>query len=109
MVRDGETLEAAVGRVLASVDLAPVGVWAAEHTYTIWNRKRGGLEMIPVFAAEVEEAADVPLPDGIAEAGWFTAAECEERLFFRGLLDGLRSVRAYVSEVPSPAESLRIV
>jgi NUDIX domain-containing protein len=108
MVGDGERIEDAFARILGGLGLTPKGVWAAEHTYTIWNRKRANLEMIPVFAAEVVEPKEVPLDAGVSESGWFTAVECEERLFFQGLKDGLARVREYVSETAEPGGSLRM-
>jgi hypothetical protein len=109
MIGEGENIEHALARILRELGLASTGVWAAEYTYTIWNLKRANLEMIPVFASEVEEPKEVSLGPGLSAFGWFTAAECEERLFFRGLKEGLRSVRTYISEVTDPAPSLRII
>jgi ADP-ribose pyrophosphatase YjhB (NUDIX family) len=108
MIREDETIEDAFARILRELGLASRSVWAAEYTYTIWNLKRANLEMVPVFAAEVEEPKDVPLGPGLSDFGWFTARECEERLLFRGLKEGLRYVREYVSEVAAPAGSLRV-
>ena len=65
--------------------------------------------MVPVFACEVEAPGEVPLRSDLSAFGWFTAEECEERLFFRGLKEGLAFVRKYVSEVDAPAGSLRIL
>ena len=109
MIREGERTEDALARIPRELGLVSRGVWAAEYTYTIWNLKRANLEMVPVFASEVEDPRDVPLGPDLSAFGWFTASECEERLFFRGLKEGLRSVRAYVSEVAEPAPSLRIL
>jgi hypothetical protein len=44
---------AAVDRTLAPYGLTARAVWAAEHTYTIYNRRFHELEVISVFAAEV--------------------------------------------------------
>ena len=109
MILDDESIEDAFARVIRELNLTSKGVWAAECTYTIWNLKRANLEMIPVFASEVQEPKEVPLSAGVSDFGWFTAGECQERLFFRGLKEGLRQVRAYVSEVPEPAASLRMM
>ena len=109
MIREDERIEDAFARILRELGLASTGVWAAEYTYTIWNLKRANLEMIPVFASEVGEPKDIPLNPGLSDFGWFTASECEERLFFHGLREGLRHVREYVSEVAEPAASLRMM
>jgi hypothetical protein len=44
---------AAVDRTLAPYGLTARAVWAAEHTYTIYNQRFHELEVISVFAAEV--------------------------------------------------------
>ncbi|MDX1530645.1 MAG: hypothetical protein R3362_03890 [Rhodothermales bacterium] len=108
LVRDGETLRGALDRVLTGLRLDVVGVWAAEYTYTIYNLKRESVEVIPVFAAEVAAARGVPLPEGVSEQAWLSASACEERLVFRGLKEGLRCVREYVSEVGEPHPALRL-
>lgn len=109
LMRDGETLEEAIRRVLDGLGLELRGAWAAEHSYVIWNRRRGDLALLPVFAAEVAEAREVPMTWESSEQGWFTAAECMDRLFFRGFKEGLRCVREYVSEVNEPAPMLRVL
>ena len=109
MVREGEALEGAMRRIANDLGVAMKGVWAAEHTYTFWNLKRANLEMIPVFACEVEEPVDPPLGQDFSEAGWFTAEECRQRLYFKGLKEGLACIREYVSEVDEPAGALRIL
>jgi len=109
LIEDKETLEDAIHRIVNGLNLNLRAVWAAEYTYTIWNRRRSGLEMLPVFAAEVEEAKAVPMTWEASEHGWFTAKECEDRLFFRGHKEALKYIRLNVSEVREPAEMLRVV
>lgn len=109
LLREGERLREGFARVLGGLGLEAVGVWAAEHTYTFYNLKRENLEMVPVFAAEVREAREVALPEGVSEQAWLTADACAERLVFRGSLEGLACVRRYVSEVEAPHPALRLV
>jgi hypothetical protein len=84
-------------------------IWAAEHTYIIYNPRRECLETIPVFAAEVEGPQDFPLTWEHSEYGWFTPEECYERIHFRGLKEGLQWTRKYISEPSEPAKELRIL
>lgn len=107
--RQGESAADAIRRRAAALGLELRGAWAAEHAYVIWNRRHDALMLIPVFAAEVAEAKPIPLGWESSDQDWFTAAECGERLYFRGLEEGLRCVREYVSEVAEPAPMLRVV
>ena len=52
-IQADEGIESAVLRPLQECALQAKGVWAAEHTYIIYNRRRRRMEILPVFAAEV--------------------------------------------------------
>jgi hypothetical protein len=43
----------AVGRVMHRFGATLAGIWAAEHAYTIYNRRFEAIQLITVFAAEV--------------------------------------------------------
>lgn len=93
--------EGAVEGILRSLrDLAvePRAVFACEYVYTIFNRRFDALQTVPVFAAEVKGPVDVTLTWEHAESGWFTAAECHERINFWGLHEGLDRTRTHVTE-----------
>jgi ADP-ribose pyrophosphatase YjhB (NUDIX family) len=61
--QDGEAVSAAVDRELAPYGLTARTVWAAEHTYTIYNRRFDEIQIISVFAVETDGAAPVrPIP-----------------------------------------------
>ncbi len=109
MIQDGETLKDALIRSLQVFRLEAKAIWAAEHTYIIYNPRRECLETIPVFAAEVEGPQDFPLTWEHSEYGWFTPEECYERIHFRGLKEGLQWTRKYISEPSEPAKELRIL
>ncbi len=79
-------------------DLTPTRIWTVEHTYTIYNRRRQAIEIIPVFAAQVSNKENISLSWEHSEFGWLTAQECKERLNFRGLLEGLDWTREYITE-----------
>ncbi|MBC8027559.1 MAG: hypothetical protein H7Y89_16320 [Steroidobacteraceae bacterium] len=56
---DGETVTGAVGRLLFGFGLTPTEIWAAEHVYTIYNRRFESMQMIAVYAALKEGLASV--------------------------------------------------
>ena len=108
-VRDAETIENAATRVVDTLGLNNLNLWAAEHTYTIYNRRRKEISIIPVFAAEVVVKKEVTLTWEHSDFGWFQASECHDRLSFRGLKEGLTSVREYITEVNTPATELKLL
>lgn len=105
-----ETVLAAIDRELAKYSLQAQGVWAAEHTYTIYNRRFNEIEVISVFAAEVgTSAAAVTLdPNEHAAYEWLPYERALERVHYRGLKDGLRSTHEYVGGVAQPARELQL-
>jgi ADP-ribose pyrophosphatase YjhB (NUDIX family) len=108
-VEDGESVTDAIARVLRAFGLAPASVWAAEHAYTIYNRRFDAMQIIAVYAAEVEEGSVVLDPAEHAESAWCPFEEALARVHYRGLKDGLRSTREYVTGVASPAAQLRLM
>lgn len=105
---EGEETVAAIRRHLRDFALEASSIWACEHVYTIWNRRFDAIQIIPVFAAEVTEPREIPLTWEHSEAGWFTAAECLERINFWGLKEGLQRTREYVVDHPSPPREFRL-
>ena len=105
-----ERVPVAVDRELASYGLMARSVWSAEHAYTIYNPRFHEVEIITVYAVEVDpEPVGVRLnPEEHAEYVWLPYAAALERVRYRGLKDGLRSVREYVTDVPDPAPELRL-
>ena len=97
----------AIAAELAQFGLRATGVWAAEHTYTIYNRRYEDIVHLAVFAAEVD-ADEVHLGSGHAAYAWVTAEEARRRVVFRGLREGLHWVRTYITEVTTPATELRL-
>ena len=108
-VEEDEATPAAIRRLLGAYGLEPKAAWAAEHVYSFYSTRRENLEIVPVFAAEIESPHDIVLSWEHAEFGWFTAEECLERLKFRGLIDGLASVRRFISEVDKPHGAFQIL
>jgi ADP-ribose pyrophosphatase YjhB (NUDIX family) len=108
--RADETVLDAVDRELAGYGLPASGVWAGEHVYTIYNRRFDEMQIISVFAVETTpDAGDVRLnPDEHAEFAWLSYDAALERVHYRGLKDGLRSVHEYITGVPAPAAELRL-
>jgi hypothetical protein len=108
-IQENEDIGSALLRPLHERGLDAKGIWAAEHTYIIYNRRRSRMEMLPVFAAEVTAPLEIPLTWEHSEYGWYTLEECMQRIHFRGLREGLQWTRKYISDVSEPARELRIV
>ena len=102
-LEENEDVVEAMRRILAGISLSPKSLWVIEHTYTYYNRRRGDLEITPVFAAEVAAGQEVPLTWEHSEYRWATASECSELLGFRGLIEGLEWTRRYVTEQANPS------
>ncbi len=105
-VSDGEAITDAIIRVLNRFGLRPKALWAAEHAYLIYNRRFAEMQAIGVYAAEVDDAAVRLDPAEHSEFAWLSREECLERVHYRGLKDGLRSVHEYVTGVEAPAKEL---
>lgn len=105
-VKDGEHITDAIARILRAFGLKARNVWAAEHTYTIYNRRFNEMQLIGVYAAEVLESVVRLDSAEHAEAQWLTPEECLARVHYRGLKDGLRSVQEYVTGPANPAREL---
>jgi ADP-ribose pyrophosphatase YjhB (NUDIX family) len=107
--QNGESVPGAVDRELAPYGLTARAVWAAEHTYTIYNRRFHEIQIISVFAVETDGTAPVQLdPQQHSECEWLTYAVALERVHYRGLKDGLRSTHDYIVGVDHPAPELRL-
>ena len=105
-VNEGESITDAIFRVLGQHGLRPKRIWAGEHTYLIYNRRFAEMQAIGVYAAEVDDG-DVRLePSAHSECEWLPFETCLERVHFRGLKDGLRSVHEYITGAAVPAREL---
>lgn len=107
--QNGESVPAAVDRELAPYGLTARAVWAAEHTYTIYNRRFHEIQIISVFAVETDSAEPVRLnPQEHSEYEWLSYEVALARVYYRGLKDGLRSTHDYIVGVDNPARVLRL-
>lgn len=108
-MRDSERVVPAILRLLGNFGLSPTGIWAAEHVYSIYNRRFETMQMIAVYAAEIG-SDDLRLdPDEHAEARWCPFDEALGLVNYRGLKDGLRSTGEYVTGLVTPAAELRLL
>jgi len=108
-MQESERVVPAVVRLLADFGLHATGIWAAEHVYNIYNRRFETLQMIAVYAAEVG-VSEVRLdPQEHSEWRWCSFEEALGLTNYRGLKDGLRSTREYVTGLDTPAAELRLL
>lgn len=105
-VKEGEHITDAIARNLRAFGLKAQNIWAAEHAYTIYNRRFNTMQLIGVYAAEVPESVVRLNAAEHAEYQWLPFEECLRRVHYRGLKDGLRSVNEYVTGVAAPAREL---
>jgi ADP-ribose pyrophosphatase YjhB (NUDIX family) len=104
-----ETMVGGITRRLGEFGLTPAAIWAAEHTYIIYNRRFESMQIIGVYAAEVE-GADIQLdPAEHSDYGWYGLEDAMRMVHYRGLKDGLRSVEEYITGPDSPARELQLL
>jgi hypothetical protein len=109
VIQDAENVTTAVARLLGDFGLIPSSIWAAEHTYAIYNRRFDCMQLIGVYAAEVG-ADDVRLnPEEHSEYRWCSFEQALALVHYRGLKDGLRSTLEYITGVQSPARELKLL
>lgn len=108
VVEDGETVTDAIASKLKRLGLTPTTIWAGEHAYIIYNRRFAEMQVIGVYAAEVADAAVSLDPDEHSEYAWLPYETCLDRVHYRGLKDGLRSVQEYITGPERPAAELRL-
>lgn len=104
--RDDETVAEALDRELAGYTLNARGIWAAEHAYTIYNRRFHEIQIISVYAAELAGGGPQLNPEEHASFGWFPYEAALAAVHYRGLKEGLRSVHDYVTGPAMPAAEL---
>lgn len=106
----GESVVAAVDRELTPYGLTAQAVWAAEHTYTIYNRRFDEIQIISVFAVEIDSESETVLLNPVEHSDytWLTYGMACDRVHYRGLKDGLRSVDEYITGITHPAPELRL-
>ena len=105
-VNDDEPIAEAILRVLSIFGQNADTIWAGEHAYIIFNRRFNEMQCIGVYAAEVSDAPVTLDPTEHAEYGWYSFEECLERVHYRGLKEGLKSVKEYITSLPEPAKEL---
>jgi hypothetical protein len=65
---EGESVLDALDRKLATRQLVARGIWAAEHSYTIYNRRFDEIQTISVYAVEV--VGDQPPLDPVEHSAY---------------------------------------
>ena len=104
--QDGDTVLAALDRVFSGFELHAHSIWAAEHVYTIYNRRFDEIQIISVYAAELAEGDPQLNPEEHSEFRWLAYDAAFAAVHYRGLKDGLRSVHEYITGPMTPAPEL---
>ena len=107
-VREGEKVVDALERTLGNFGIAGGALWAAEHCYTIYNRRFDSMQIIAVYAAEARPGEIRLDPEEHGEARWCSFDEALSLVTYRGLKDGLRSTREYITGPAEPPRELRL-
>jgi hypothetical protein len=108
-IQDSENVTSAVTRLLGGFGLAPLSIWAAEHTYAIYNRRFECMQLIGVYAAEVGTGEVRLNAEEHSEYRWCSFEQALALVHYRGLRDGLRSTLEYITGVQSPARELKLL
>ncbi len=96
-------------RRLSELGLTTTAVWAAVHAYTIYNRRFATMQIIGVYAAQVQPGEVRLDPAEHAESDWCSYEQALARVHYRGLKDGLRSTFEYITGVAAPARELQLL
>ena len=107
-VEDKETIVEAIERVLKEFGIEAASICAAEHAYTICNRRFEEMQIIGVYAAEAISESVILNPQEHSEYGWFPFDQSLGKVHFRGLKEGLRSTEAYITGPSQPARELQL-
>ena len=108
VVAGDEGIVPAIDGLLARFGLTASAVWAAEHVYTIYNRRFARMQIIGVFAAEVSAEVVRLDPHEHAEFRWCSFDDALRAVTFRGLKEGLQSTREYVTGRAAPPPELQL-
>lgn len=96
----------AVTRKLGLFGLRTKAIWDAEYAYVIYDRRFEQMQAITVFAAEVVNSQVTLTTSEHSEHEWCALDDALQRVHYRGLREGLRSVDEYVTGVDVPAKEL---
>jgi hypothetical protein len=103
-----ERVTEGISRLLSRLGVTLSGIWAAEHVYTIYNRRFEAMQIIAIFAAEAS-TFDVTLdPEEHSEYRWCSYEEAMTLVAYRGLKEGLASTREYVTGRSTPMPELML-
>ncbi len=104
----GESVVAGIDRELAPYGIEAQAIWAAEHCYTIYNRRFDEMQVIGVYAVETSSTELRLDPVEHSEYAWLPFDSAMSRVHYRGLKDGLRSAHEYIGGVDEAARELRL-
>lgn len=107
-VQGEEKIVAALDRLLGNFGIVASALWAAEHCYTIYNRRFDCMQIIAVYAAEASPGEVRLDPAEHSEARWCSFDEAFSLVTYRGLKEGLNSTREYITGRAQPPRELRL-
>lgn len=108
-VDEHEDMVGAITRCLKGFAVSASAIWAAEHAYTIYNRRFRCMQIISVFAAEAKTEHVELNPEEHSEYRWCDLERALGMVHYRGLKDGLRSTFEYVTGTETPARELQLL
>jgi hypothetical protein len=108
LIEGSDSVVGAIEKCLKEFGIAASTIWAAEHAYTIYNRRFDSIQIITVYAAEVTPGPIQLDPTEHSEFVWCSFEQAMGKVHYRGLKDGLRSVFEYITGVGTPARELRL-
>jgi hypothetical protein len=97
-----------ITRLMSGFGVTLSGIWAAEHVYTIYNRRFEKMQIISVFAAEAANYEVLLDPEEHSEHRWCNYDEAMKLVAYRGLKEGLASTREYVTGRATPMPELKL-
>jgi hypothetical protein len=104
--RADERVADTLDRELATYGFRAHSLWAAEYAYTIYNRRFDEVQIITVYAAAVDGGEPRLNAAEHDDFRWLPFDAALGAVTYRGLKDGLRSVREYVTDCASPPREL---
>jgi 8-oxo-dGTP pyrophosphatase MutT (NUDIX family) len=96
----GETeraVDAALREVMEETRFSPSRFWTVPHVNVFFDRSADAMHLSPMFAMQVEPAAEPWLSDEHSAYEWLTVREAARRLVWPGQRKGVRTVEEFIA------------